>query len=128
MISSSSFAIKVVGASQIRALIPGQGRFRLLEDWVDDQAGLRDISKLAVLRVGRVEERDDPLLPFRLLDTVGGEVEEVSEFLREMLADDASPLTLRSYAYELLGWFRFLLCTTSRVDQRPTLGAQARDW
>jgi hypothetical protein len=32
----------------------------------------------------------------------------VSEFLHHMLADDARPSSLRSYAYELLAWFRFL--------------------
>jgi Copper chaperone PCu(A)C len=32
----------------------------------------------------------------------------VTEFLHHMLADDASPALLRSYANELLAWFRFL--------------------
>uniref|UniRef100_A0AAU2VH03 Integrase n=1 Tax=Streptomyces sp. NBC_00003 TaxID=2903608 RepID=A0AAU2VH03_9ACTN len=32
----------------------------------------------------------------------------VSAFLHHMLADDASPTPLRSYAYELLAWVRFL--------------------
>ncbi len=33
-----------------------------------------DVAALAVARVGRVEETDDPLLPFRLLDEQGAEV------------------------------------------------------
>ncbi len=59
-------------------------------------------------RVGRVEETGDPLLPFRLVDEQGAGIPAVTEFLHHMLADDASPASLRSYAYELLAWFRFL--------------------
>jgi integrase len=69
---------------------------------------IRDVAGLAVARVGRVEETSDPLLPFRLVDEQGAEVSAVTEFLHHMLADDASPASLRSYAYELLAWFRFL--------------------
>jgi hypothetical protein len=69
---------------------------------------VRDVAALAVARVGRVEETGDPLLPFRLVDEQGGEVGAVAEFLHHMLADDASPASLRSYAFELLAWFRFL--------------------
>ena len=69
---------------------------------------VRDVAGLAVARAGRVEATGDPLLPFRLLDEHGAEVPAVMEFLHHMLADDASPASLRSYAYELLPWFRFL--------------------
>lgn len=69
---------------------------------------VRNVAVLAVARVGRVEETGDPLLPFRLLDEQGAEVPSVTEFLHHMLADDASPASLRSYAYELLAWSRFL--------------------
>jgi hypothetical protein len=42
----------------------------------------------------------------------GGEpVASVRDYLAELLAADCSPLTLRSYAFDLLDWFRFLLCT-----------------
>ena len=69
---------------------------------------VRNVAALAVARVGRVEETGDPLLPFRLVDEQGAEIPAVTEFLHHMLADDASPASLRSYAYELLAWFRFL--------------------
>jgi hypothetical protein len=72
---------------------------------------VRDVATLVVARAGRVEETGDPLVPFRLLDDQDAEEPAVTEFLRHMLADDASPASLRSYAYELLAWFRFLLCT-----------------
>jgi site-specific recombinase XerD len=69
---------------------------------------VRDVARLEVARVGRVEETGDGSMPFRLLDDRGVEIVVVSEFLHHMLADDASPASLRSYAYELLSWHRFL--------------------
>jgi integrase len=69
---------------------------------------VRDIARLDVARVGRVEETGDGLMPYRLLDGRGVEVAQVTEFLHHMLADDASPASPRSYAYELLSWHRFL--------------------
>src|SRR5258706_12425305 len=63
---------------------------------------------LAVARVGRVQETGDPLMPFRLVDHQGVEVAAGTEILHQMLADDASPASLRSYGYELLSWYRFL--------------------
>ena len=71
-------------------------------------AVVRDVLALRVPRVGSVREGTGAALPYRLLDGSGGEVAAVSEFLHDMLADDASPASLRSYAYELLAWFRFL--------------------
>jgi hypothetical protein len=65
-------------------------------------AGVRDVVMLEVARVGRVAETGDPLRPFVVLDENGAEVPVVSEFLHDMLADDARPSSLRSYAYELL--------------------------
>lgn len=85
---------------------------------------VRDVAALDVARVGRVEETGDRLLPFRLVDEHGVEEPAVTEFLRHMLADDASPVSLRSYAYELLPWFRFLRAVevpwhlASRVEAR----------
>jgi hypothetical protein len=45
---------------------------------------------------------------FRPLDEHDTEVPAVTEFLHRMLADDPSLVSLRSYAFELLAWFRFL--------------------
>jgi len=57
---------------------------------------------------------------------VGGEVGAVAEFLHHMLADDASPASLRSYAYELLAWFRFLWAVDVPWDRAGR--AEARDF
>ncbi len=86
----------------------------------------RDVAGLAVARTGRVEETGDPLLPFRLVDEQGAEVPVVTEFLHHMLADDASPVSLRSYAYELLAWFRFLNAVMIPWDLAGR--AEARDF
>ena len=87
---------------------------------------VRDVAKLEVARVGRVEDTGDQLMPFRLLDGQGMEVAGVTEFLRHLLADDASPASLRSYAYELLSWQRFL-CAVG-VPWHLAGRAEARDF
>ena len=61
-----------------------------------------------------------------LLDENGAEVPAVSEFLHHMLADDARPSSLRSYAYELLAWFRFLRAIEVAWDAAGR--AEARDF
>ncbi|HEY5114405.1 MAG TPA: site-specific integrase [Nakamurella sp.] len=89
-------------------------------------AGIRDVLALKVPRVGRVEEGTDPALPYRLIDGNGADVAAVSEFLHDMLADDASPASLRSYAYELLAWFRFLWAVDVAWDRASRV--EARDF
>jgi len=46
-------------------------------------------------------------LPWRVV-MPDGEHAAASSFLRELAASDCSPSTLRSYAFDLLRWFRFL--------------------
>jgi site-specific recombinase XerD len=43
-----------------------------------------------------------------LVDPDGAPVEPVAQYLRELLASDCSPATLKSYVFALLGWYRFL--------------------
>ena len=47
-------------------------------------------------------------LPYVVVDGMGGEIEPVSGYLRDLVLGDASPLTCRSYAHDLLRWFRLL--------------------
>lgn len=56
----------------------------------------------------RVVATVDPSLPFVLVDASNTRVEVVVDYLRELAASDCSPLTIRSYAFDLLGWLRFL--------------------
>ena len=57
--------------------------------------------------------------PFVVLDGDDAEAEAVGEYLRELVLGDASLLTCRSYAYDLLRWFR-LLWTVGMAWDRAT--------
>ena len=65
-------------------------------------------------------------MPYRLVDASGAEVAAVSEFLRNLTASDCSPGTVRSYAFELLGWIRFLDAVDVAWDRASR--AEARDY
>lgn len=84
--------------------------------------------RTALPRLGSVARGPDGLLPWLVLDGAGREVEPVSSYLRDRLLGDVSPLTCRSYAYDLLRWFRVLWPQT-RVSagtrlQRPMTPAR----
>ncbi|MEY9965936.1 integrase [Streptacidiphilus sp. MAP12-16] len=57
---------------------------------------------------GEVRATEDALLPFVVVDATGQPIGYFSDFLRELTLGDASPLTCRSYGYDLLRWWRVL--------------------
>ena len=57
-------------------------------------------------QLGRVVKSEEGL-PYRVVFP-DSEHPVASSFLRDLAASDCSPATLRSYAYDLLRWFRFL--------------------
>jgi integrase len=59
-------------------------------------------------RFGAVIKGPSLSLPYVVTDAAGREVEPVSGYLRDLQLSDASPLTCRSYGYDLLRWFRLL--------------------
>lgn len=61
-----------------------------------------------MVAVGGVAETGDPWEPYGLIDATGEPVEAVSTFLRDLQAAGRSAATQRSYAMDLLRWFRFL--------------------
>lgn len=67
--------------------------------------GLRPVPSVGAVVVGRSVQ-----LPFFVADGAGGEIGPVSAFLRDLMLGDASPLTYRSYAFDLLRWHRLLWC------------------
>ena len=67
----------------------------------------RDLSVLVVPAAGAVEVGSDPWAPVRLIDSDGEPVVAVMAFLRELQASGRSAATQRSYAMDLLRWFRF---------------------
>src|SRR6266699_6685351 len=67
--------------------------------------GLRSVPSVGAVITGQAAQ-----LPFFVVDSDGEEVEPVSAFLRDLMLGDASPLTCRSYAFDLLRWHRLLWC------------------
>ena len=73
----------------------------------DVLGGQRDLASLVVPRVGAVVAFDDVWEPVRLLDASGAAVGAVRAFLQDLQAAGRSAATQRSYAMDLLRWFRF---------------------
>jgi integrase len=93
------------------------------------QSHERDLAALVVPRTGCVEATGDLLEPYRLLDGGGSVVGPVAWFLRELLAAARAPLTLRSYAMDLLRWWRFLAAVAVSWDQAtPVEGRDFSLW
>lgn len=69
---------------------------------------VRDLSRLTLPLVGDVVTTDEPGVPFTITDATGELVEPVTEFMREFDAGDASVSSSRSYAFDLLRWWRWL--------------------
>lgn len=72
---------------------------------------------LVVARVGGVALTANTSLPWVVLDGAGVPVEPAAEYLREVLACGASAASCRSYAFDLLRWFRFLAAVGMRWDR-----------
>ena len=68
--------------------------------------GPRDVAALELPALGCVERGESGIWTMRAAD--GTAVTAVQWFLADLAATDAADSTLRSYAYDLLRWFRFL--------------------
>jgi site-specific recombinase XerD len=90
-----------------------------------DEKG-RDLSGLVVPRTGRLVATGDDREPYRIVSAGGDVVECVSVFLRDLLASGRSAGTLRSYAVDLLRWWRFLDAVDVAWDRASR--AEARDF
>jgi hypothetical protein len=62
----------------------------------------------SVTAVGAVVKGETPDLPFVVVDGDGERLEPVVAYLRDLMLGDASPLTCRSYGFDLLRWHRLL--------------------
>lgn len=67
----------------------------------------RDLGAIVVPRWGRVVPADGPV-PWTVLTDEGNELNVVQRYLREFVARGGSPLSTRSYAFDLLRWWRWL--------------------
>ena len=88
--------------------------------------GPRDLSLLRVLRCGAVEATGDPFEPYRVVDVDGVVAAPVAAYLRDLQACGRPAATQRSYAMDLLRWFRFLWAVDVGWDQATR--AEARDF
>jgi integrase len=68
----------------------------------------RDLSALIVPRAGAVDAGGDLWEPIGMVDATGERVTAVSVFLKDLQASGRSVSTQRSYAMDLLRWFRFV--------------------
>ena len=92
----------------------------------DVLGGERDLASLVVPRAGAVVMVDDVWEPVRLLDSSGVPVGAVRAFLQDLQAAGRSTATQRSYAMDLLRWFRFGWAIDVRWDHATRV--EARDF
>ena len=86
----------------------------------------RDLSGVVVSRSGWLVVTGDDREPYRVAGPDGVVAEPVSVFLRDLLASGKSAATLRSYAVDLLRWWRFLDAVGVAWDRASR--AEARDF
>ena len=104
---------------------PARGRLGSLPV-INGRDGARDLSLLRVLRCGAVEATGDPFEPYRVVDVDGVVVAPVAAYLRDLQACGRPAATQRSYAMDLLRWFRFLRAVDVGWDQATRV--EARDF
>ncbi|MFF1542172.1 hypothetical protein [Streptomyces sp. NPDC058291] len=86
----------------------------------------QDLRSLAVPRVGSLLMTGDAWEPYQLLDPVGASVEPVAVYLKDLQGIGRPATTQRSYAVDLLRWFRFLWAVKTPWDQATR--DEARDF
>jgi integrase len=77
----------------------------------------RDLVRLRLPVVGEVVRTAEPGAVFTITDAVGELVGPVTEFMRDFAAGDVGPSSCRSYAYDLLRWWRWLAAIGVAWDQ-----------
>jgi site-specific recombinase XerD len=90
------------------------------------QESAPDLAVLVVPQAGRVVAIGDPWEPWRLIDADGVVVQPVAAYLRDLQASGRSAATARSYALDLLRWFRFLWASGVGWDRATRI--EARDF
>jgi integrase/recombinase XerD len=75
-----------------------------------------DVSNIDLPRLGEVIRSTDSSLAWRVTGLPAEDVAVIDDFLRELSANDCSAQTLRSYAFDLMRWWRFLAVLGRRWD------------
>ncbi|MFJ6455619.1 tyrosine-type recombinase/integrase [Paenarthrobacter sp. NPDC091669] len=87
-------------------------------DWNDSRQEFhssRVLSGADLPKIGRVTKTADGPLPWRVTDFTA-DAREIDDFLLTLATNDCSPQTIRSYAFDLLRWWRFLAAVGIRWD------------
>ncbi len=92
----------------------------------DEQRLPADLALMMVPQVGRVLATGECGDPFRLVDPSGVAVAGVRAYFSELQASGRSDATLRSYAMDLLRWFRF--CWAIGVSWDRATRVEAREF
>lgn len=67
--------------------------------------------------VATVQLVEPPVVVPYVVIADGAEVEPISSYLSSMVVSDVSPLTVRSYAHDLLRWWKVLALLGVRWDR-----------
>ena len=92
----------------------------------DAQVPTTDRALVFVPQAGGLLETGEAAEPWRLLDPDGATVQAAATYFRDLQAAGRSAATIRSYAMDLLRWFRFLWAIDVAWDRVSR--AEARDF
>jgi site-specific recombinase XerD len=81
-----------------------------------EQESDRILDGIVLPQWGRVEPSDGPV-PWTVVTDEGLDLVVVQQYLREVVARGGSPSTTRSYAYDLLRWWRWLMAIGVQWDR-----------
>jgi len=85
----------------------------------------RDLSQVVLPRWGRVVAVDEPVR-WRVLDDAGEPVTPVEVYLTDFIARDGAVASVRSYAYDLLRWWRWLRVV--EIDWDKATSTEVKDF
>jgi integrase len=86
---------------------------------------VRDVERIQLSKWGQVRAVDE-VVPWQLVDELGCPVEPVQRYLRDLVAQGRSRGTVRTYAYVLQRWWRFLIAVGIAWDRATS--AEVRDY
>lgn len=84
----------------------------------------RDLAGLVVPGSGRLVATGDRYEPYQLIGPDGAVMEAAAGFFRDLLAAGRAESTVRSYAYDLLRWLRFLDAADVSWDRATRVDAR----
>lgn len=89
------------------------------DPWLSDSVYGRDVAEIPVLHLGKVvRSPGDPNQPWTWVCPEWPRAERaVNRYLRDLHTNDARPDTLRSYAYDIQRWLRFLRAVEVDFDE-----------